>query len=45
MNLKAMIPSIPEVGREALILLAGALIATAIVKALPGKYKGLFSFQ
>lgn len=43
--MKDIIPSIPEVAREALILLAGALIATAIVKALPDKYKGLFSFQ
>lgn len=33
--LKAMIPSVPEVGREAIILIAGALIAAAIMNQWP----------
>lgn len=44
MNLKAMIPSIPEIGREAIIVLAGALLATLVVSALPAQYKKLFTF-
>lgn len=30
------IPSLPEVGREALIVLAGALLAAAIMSQFPG---------
>ena len=30
-----LIPSVPEIGREALIVLAGALLAAAIVGQLP----------
>ena len=37
--MKAMLPSIPEVGREVLILLAGAVVAAALVRALPEKYR------
>ena len=33
--MKAIIPSVPEVGREALIVLAGALIAALIVGRVP----------
>lgn len=44
MNLKAMIPSVPEIGREAVIVLAGALLATIVVKMLPAQYKSLFTF-
>lgn len=44
MNIKSMIPSVPEIAREALIVLAGAVIATVIVRALPAKYKALFTF-
>lgn len=39
------IPTGPEVIREAVILLAGALVATAIVKSLPQQYAGLFTFN
>jgi len=38
------IPTMPEVLREAIIVIAGALIATMIVKALPVQYKSLFNF-
>lgn len=38
------IPTAPEVFREALIVIAGALIATVIVKSLPAQYSGLFNF-
>lgn len=44
MNIKAMIPSVPEIGREAVIVLAGALLATLVVRALPDQYKKLFTF-
>ncbi len=36
MNVKAIVPSGPEVARETLIVLAGALVAAAIIGALPG---------
>lgn len=38
------IPTAPEVLREAVIVLAGALLATALVKSLPAAYRGLFNF-
>ena len=44
MNLKAVIPSVPDIAREAVIVLAGALLATLVVRALPAKYKALFTF-
>jgi hypothetical protein len=36
MNLKAIIPTPAEFGREALILLGGALIAAFLMRQLPG---------
>lgn len=36
MKLKTIVPSVPEVGREAVIVLAGALLAALIVGQLPG---------
>ena len=35
MTLKPFLPSIPEVGREALIVLGGALVAALIVGQFP----------
>lgn len=40
----AWLPTGPEVLREAIILLAGAVLATLVVKSLPDQYRGLFSF-
>ena len=34
--MKNLIPSLPEMGREAIIVLAGAIIAAAIIGQLPG---------
>lgn len=34
--MKNLIPSVPEIGRETLIVLAGALLAALIVGQLPG---------
>lgn len=34
--MKTFIPSLPEIGRETLIVLAGALLAALIVGQLPG---------
>ena len=34
--IKKIIPSVPEVGREALIVLGGALLAALIVGQIPG---------
>lgn len=34
--MKNIIPSLPEVGREALITIAGALVAAAVIAYLPG---------
>ena len=31
-----LIPTIPEIGREAIIVIAGALLAAAIMSQLPG---------
>ena len=36
MTVKPFLPSIPEVGREALIVLGGALIAALVVGHVPG---------
>lgn len=44
MNIKSMVPSVPEIAREAVIVLAGALLATLVVRALPPKYKAWFTF-
>lgn len=35
MNIKAMIPTLPEVGREAIILISGALLAAALMNMWP----------
>lgn len=34
--MKNMIPTLPEIGRETLTLLAGALLAALIIGQLPG---------
>lgn len=39
------LPTGPEIIRETLIVLAGALVATLIVKALPEDNRGLFNFM
>lgn len=36
MSRAAWVPSVPEVSREVIIVLAGAVIAAAIVGAVPG---------
>lgn len=38
------IPTAPEVLREAIIVVAGALLATIVVKSLPDQYRGMFNF-
>ena len=35
MTVKAFLPTVPEIGREALILIAGALIAAAVMNRWP----------
>jgi hypothetical protein len=35
MNVKAFIPTLPEVGRETIIIMAGALIAALILSRFP----------
>lgn len=38
------IPSLPEIGREAIIVMAGALLATIIVRnVLPPEYRQYFN--
>lgn len=39
------LPTGPEVIREVLVVLAGALVATLIVKSLPAQNRGLFNFM
>jgi preprotein translocase subunit SecE len=39
------LPSGPEVIRETIVVLAGALVATLIVKSLPASQQGLFNFM
>ena len=43
MNVKAIIPTLPEIGREAIIVLAGALLATIVVRQLPDSVKAYFT--
>lgn len=43
MNIKAIIPTGPEVLREALIVAAGALIAALVIRSLPPETRRLFS--
>lgn len=42
--MKGIIPAAPEVLREALVILAGAAIATVIVRGLPVEWRRLFSW-
>lgn len=44
MNIKAVIPTAPEVVREAVILLLGAAIATLIVRGLPDGMRQHFTW-
>lgn len=37
-------PTAPEILREAVIVIAGALLATLVVKSLPQEYRGMFNF-
>lgn len=41
---KGIIPTVPEVGREAVVILAGALVATLIVRGLPADLRRWFSW-
>lgn len=43
MSIKAIIPSPPEIMREAVIVLAGALLATLVIKSLPVDWQNLFT--
>lgn len=45
MKLGAIVPSAPEVLREAIIVLAGALLAMAVVKALPSSWQQWFNLS
>lgn len=38
-----MIPTMPEIVREAIIVAAGALLAAAVVRMLPAEYRQLFN--
>lgn len=38
-----MIPTMPEIVREAIIVAAGALLAAAVVRMLPDQYRQLFN--
>jgi hypothetical protein len=44
MNIAKYLPTGPEVIREVIVVLAGALVATLIVKSLPASQQGLFNF-
>ncbi|AKU11539.1 hypothetical protein AzCIB_1638 [Azoarcus sp. CIB] len=44
MQLKSIIPSGPEILREAVIVLAGALLATVVIRMLPATAKQWFTF-
>lgn len=44
MNVKAMIPTGPEILREAVIVLAGALLATVVIRMLPAGARQWFTF-
>lgn len=43
MKLASFVPTVPEIGREAIIVLAGALIAVIIVKQLPSEWQAWFT--
>lgn len=44
MKIAPIVPRAPEVIREALIVLAGAMIAAALVRGLPIEYRRWFSW-
>ena len=44
MNVQKIIPTAPEVLREAIIVMAGALLAVMVVKALPAAWQQWFTF-
>lgn len=41
---KSILPTVPEVTREAVIVLAGALLAAVIVRGLPVEWRRWFSW-
>lgn len=43
MNIRRIIPTAPEVLREAIIVAAGALIAAIVIRSLPPETRRLFS--
>ncbi len=43
MKIRQIIPTMPEVMREALIVAAGALIAALVIRSLPPETRRLFS--
>ena len=45
MSVRAIIPTGPEVLREALIVMAGALLAVAVVRVLPVEWQQWFSLN
>lgn len=45
MKVKAIIPTAPEILREAVIVLAGAMLAVVVVKALPVEWRRWFNLQ
>ena len=42
MNIKAIIPKPPEIIREAIIIVAGALLAAWVARQLPAQYQAWF---
>jgi hypothetical protein len=42
--MKGMIPTMPEIVREAVIVAAGALLAAVVIKALPAEIREHFTF-
>jgi len=45
MNLKTYIPGGPDIVREAIIVMAGALLAVLIVKQLPSTWQQMFNIN
>lgn len=45
MSVKSVIPSGSEVVREAIIVMAGALLAVVVVRALPEQWRQWFNFS
>jgi len=42
--MKGLLPSAPEVAREVVVVLVGALVASLIVRGLPLEWRRLFSW-